>query len=288
MNRFNLLFILLFLSFNSFAQHKDVWVVLLSGQSNMVGYGNYEDLDNSVKKRIKKVAKRVFLSTSEKEPKPLSYYIYEGEKFNFNAHFGPELCIGLTLAEAYPNQEFLLIKKAVGGTSLYGAWSTNWTAEKADFSERGVRKEQKLFQAHLQLIDFNLKRLTSERKPYKIYGLVWMQGESDTNKEITASAYKTNLENLITGYRNYLNLEKMPVVIGQVNPLPRKFKEGPEIVRNAMVEVANSDATIEIVKTSTEIDWKDFPKHADNLHYNTEGQKRLGTSFSEKLIELNQ
>ncbi|UMB55486.1 sialate O-acetylesterase [Lutibacter sp. A64] len=239
---------------------------------------------------MEKVADRVLLSTSDNPkiaPKPLSYYTIESEKYDFNKHFGPEIFIGLTLAEANPNQEYLLIKKAVGGTSLYGAWSANWIEEKADFAERGSRKQQQLFQAHLQLIDNNLKRLILEGKSYKILGLVWMQGESDTNKEITALSYKENLQNLIKGYRSHLNIENLPFVIGQVNPLPRKFKEGPAMVRDAMEQVSNSDDTIEIVKTSTDKNWNDFPKHSDNLHYNTEGQKRLGTAFANKIITLN-
>jgi len=288
MKCFSVIFLLIF-SLSSCAQNKDVCIVLLSGQSNMAGHGNYEALDKSVKKRIKKVANRVFLSTSEKDSKPLSYYTSETEKYNFNKHFGPELFIGLTLAEAYPNQEFLLIKKAVGGTSLFGAWSTEWTVEKADLAERGSRKEMELFQANLQLIDSNLKRLTSEGKSYKIIGLAWMQGESDTNKEITASSYKENLQKLIKGYRKHLNLKELPFIVGQVNPLPRKFKEGPAMVRNGMEEIALTDSNVEIVKTDVSLtkEWKDFPKHTDNLHYNTEGQKRLGTAFATKTITLN-
>ncbi|WP_298365797.1 sialate O-acetylesterase [uncultured Lutibacter sp.] len=291
-NLINLVFFLLLFNITSCAQKKDVHIILLAGQSNMAGHGDYEILDASLKKRLEKVADRVLLSTSDNPkiaPRPLSYYTTEIEKYDFNKHFGPELFIGLTLAEANPKQEYLLIKKAVGGTSLYGAWSTDWSAEKNELAERGVRKKLKLYKAHLQNINANLTRLKKEGKTYKIIGLAWMQGESDTNKEITASSYQKNLQQLINGYRKQLKIESLPFVIGQVNPLPRKFKKGPGLVRNGMEEVARLDNKIEIVKTELSLTkkWNDFPKHSDNLHYNTEGQKRLGTAFANKLIALN-
>ena len=282
----------LFICAVGFAQKKDIQVVLLSGQSNMQGHGNYDTLDDAVKKRIDNIADRVYLSSSDNPKviaKPLSFYTMKGEdgKYKFTHHFGPEIFIGLTLAEAHPNQQFLLIKKAVGGTSLYGAWNPNWTTEKANLAERGAaRKAMRLYQINLINIHNNLNRLKAEGKSYKIIGMAWMQGESDTNKEITASNYQQNLENLILGFRKEFNLPKLPVVIGQVNPLPRKFKAGPGLVRKGMENIAEKDAEIEVVKTSTDPSWSDYPKHSDNLHYNTIGQQRLGTAFGEKLLEL--
>lgn len=274
------------------SKDNSVQVVLLAGQSNMAGHGNYDALDDELKLRLKKVANRVFLSTSDNpknEPIPLSYYTASSNKYNFNKHFGPELFIGLTLAEANPDQEFLLIKKAVGGTSLYGAWNPNWSQEKANIAERGdERKQLKLFSAHIANIKHNLNRLQSQGKSYQILGLAWMQGESDTNKEITASSYKSNIKNLISEYRTELSLPNLPFVLGQVNVLPRKYKVGPEQVRQAVEAVSKEDRFVSIVKTSTNPDWLDFPKHSDNLHYNVEGQKRLGAAFGEKLLEYSE
>ncbi|WP_303317259.1 sialate O-acetylesterase [Flavivirga abyssicola] len=286
----------LFLSFNlkdTAAQtndKKDIHVVLLAGQSNMVGHGNYSALSYDIKKRIEKVSNRVLLSTSDnpkKQAEPLSYYVAVSDKYSFDMHFGPELLLGLTLAEANPNQYYLLIKKAVGGTSLYGAWNPEWTTEKANLAERGAkRKNLRLFESHILNIKNNLNMLEKTGQSYKVIGLGWLQGESDTNKEITASNYKINLNNLVTSYRKTLSLDNLPIVIGQVNPLSRKFKEGPELVRAAMEAVAEGDDYIEIIKTSTNADWLDYPKHSDNLHYNTEGQKRLGIAFGKALINL--
>lgn len=273
------------------AQSNMVHVILLGGQSNMAGHGDYDKLSDSLKQRIEKISDRVLLSTSnneEIEARPLSYYISkDNKKYDFNKHFGPELFIGLTLAEANPKQHYLLIKKAVGGTSLYGAWNSNWSHEKADISERGeARKAMQLYSSHIRNIDIQLNKIKASGKLYKVIGMAWMQGESDTNQKITASSYRDNLQDLINAYRTHLGLSKMPFVIGQINVLPRKFKSGPQLVRSAMQSLANSNDNIAIVNTVLNKPWNDYPKHSDNVHYNTEGQKRLGIAFAEKLINL--
>ena len=106
--------IMLFLLFSCAAisqENNEVQVVLLAGQSNMAGAGNYDDLEDAIKKRIDKVADRVFVSQSNIAQTPLSYYNNKpSRKYAFTKRFGPELILGLTLAEKYPKKEFLLIK----------------------------------------------------------------------------------------------------------------------------------------------------------------------------------
>lgn len=280
MKKIFLSFIVFLLISSSVFSQEEIQVVLLSGQSNMAGRGVSEELDAAFIKRVQDVSDRVFISTSDVEkskPVPLS---------SLKKSFGPELMVGVTLAEANPKKHYLLIKKAVGGTSLYGAWNTEWTLEKAMLAERGkVRQSLQLYKQHITNIKRTLNKLKKQGKKYKILGVLWMQGESDTNKEITATSYKENLQKLISGYRKEFD-KKLPFIIGQVNVLPRKYKIGPEQVRNAMLAVANSDSNISIVKTSIDKSWSDYPKHKDNLHYNTEGQKRMGIAFAEKLLAL--
>jgi hypothetical protein len=276
-------FLICILCSSNFYAQKEVHVVLFAGQSNMAGQGNVRDLSEEDIKRVENIADRALISTSTnsiKNAKPLSFYVSKGEN-----KFGPELFVGISLAEQNPNQTYLFIKKAVGGTSLYGAWNPDWSEEKADVAENNPKKKKmKLFSEHIKIINSNLQELKGTN--YKILGLLWMQGESDTNKEITATSYQQNLENLIAAYRQELGLEKLPFVIGQINVLPRKYKVGPEQVRNAMTTIANADAFVAIVNTSLDPNWLDYPKHSDNLHYNADGQKKLGIAFAKKLTSL--
>ena len=268
---------------------KEVQVVLLAGQSNMQGAGDFDQLDPSEIKRIEKISSRVSLSFNGGKAKPLSYYDNKpSEKYEFTKRFGPEIFIGLTLAENNPDQEFLLIKRSQGGTALYGAWNPNWTAEKAKAVEKPKKQNIKLYNMHIQDVRANLKALETQNKTYKIIGLAWMQGENDAAKEISATTYEANLKLLVQSYRDEFGVENMPFVIGQINSRYGKFKKlGPAMVRKAMEDVVNLDANADIIKTTTDTNWSDYPKHTDNVHYNAEGQRRLGIAFGEKLIILN-
>ena len=271
------------------AEKKDeVQVVLLAGQSNMAGAGNYDELDDSIKKRIEKVSNRVSLVSNGKKATPLTWYKNKPtKKYNFTKRFGPELLFGLELAEKYPNKEFLLIKRSQGGTALYGAWNPNWTAEKAKAVEKVKKQNLKLYAKHIEDIQKILSFIKEQNKTYKIVGLLWMQGENDAAREISATTYKNNLLSLINSYRAEFKESKMPFVIGQINSNYGKFKnKGSKMVRTFMQEVADEDKNVAIINTSMDKSWSDYPKHSDNVHYNTEGQKRLGTAFANKLIKL--
>jgi len=283
--------LVLFVSVEGRAQNNEktneVQVVLLAGQSNMAGAGNYDELDDSLKKRIKKISDRVFVSQSNTSQVPLSYYDNKpSEKFNFTKRFGPELFLGLTLAEANPDKEYLLIKEAKGGTALYGAWNPDWTLKQAKEIEKGAEKQSwNLCEIHMESIKKNLDILTSKGKAYKIIGMAWMQGENDAVLEKAAQSYNENLHKLIEKYRTTFNEPEMPFVLGQINSR-YGFKGGSEMVREAMVKFSEQDSYSSLIKTTTDRSWSDFPKHSDNVHYNTEGQKRLGTAFAKAIIAL--
>ena len=268
---------------------KDVQIVLLAGQSNMQGAGNFDELDASEIERIVKVSNRVSLSFNGSKAQPLSYYDNKpSEKYEFTKRFGPEIFIGLTLAENNPNQEFLLIKRSQGGTALYGAWNPKWTAEKATAVEKENKQNIQLYKTHIEDVKTNIKALEANNKSFKIIGCAWMQGENDAGHEISATTYEDNLKILIKSYRDEFGTENMPFVIGQINSRYGKFKvKGPEMVRKAMEDVASSDKNVEVIKTTTDTSWSDYPKNSDNVHYNAEGLKRLGIEFGNRLIILN-
>lgn len=273
---------------------RPVNVVLLGGQSNMAGCGNYNALSDADKARVHAVADRVRIcrgnNARQTPPEPLSYYTsaYQLKKRGFAECFGPELFIGVTLAEAYPKQEFLLIKTSVGGTSLYGVWNPEWSAENVQAVEqKGYKWNLKLYHRHRDQIQKELARLHAEGKPCRIIGMAWMQGENDAAKELSARSYKANLKKLIAAYRADFNRPDMPFVAGQINSLYGDFPQGPSMVRQAFVDVAQADPNVTVIKTKPQPPWDDFPKHDDQVHYNHEGQKRLGTAMGKALLDLS-
>ena len=77
----------------------------------------------------------------------------------------------------------------------------------------------------------------------------------------------------------------MPFIIGQINSSYGDFPAGPNMVRTAQKNVAEADDYAKYIATSMDKSWSDYPKHF-GVHYNAEGQKRLGKMFATKLIEL--
>ena len=277
---------------NSQAQNfdKDVQIVLLAGQSNMAGGGNYENLTDEDYQRIENVQDRVSVIFNGSKPYPLSYYKNKpGKKYNFTKRFGPELFIGVILAEKYPDKNFLLIKRSQGGTALYGAWNPNWSSEKAKEVEKGDYKQNlKLYELHIADILKGIHQLEQENKSCQIIGFGWMQGENDAAYEVSAKSYRKNLKNLKASYQRDLNLNELPAVYGQINSRYGEFDGGPDMVRMAIAKTANTDYSSSYIPTTKDLSWSDYPKHSDNVHYNAEGQKRLGVVFAEKLIRLNE
>ncbi|MCG9793709.1 sialate O-acetylesterase [Flavobacterium algicola] len=268
---------------------KIVQIVLLAGQSNMAGAGNYTALGQSVKDRVAKVQDRVLVSNSGRKPMPLSFYLAKGhkERYGFEEAFGPELMVGVTLAEKNPNTHYLLIKTAQGGTALYGAWNPEWTAEKAiEVETEGFKRELKLYSNFVNDIKENLKNLEAQDKKYKIIGMAWMQGENDAAKEVSALSYEGNLVKLITGIRTEFHVNEMPFVLGQINSHYGRFPAGPETVRTAQVQITKVLKNVAVIKTTADEPYDDFPKHSDKVHYNVLGQYRLGTAFGEKLLQM--
>lgn len=272
--------------FDSVIVEKKIQVVLLAGQSNMSGHGNYDALDDQTKGQIIKASETVFLSNyRDNAPSPLTYYDYTGNNYDFKNHFGPELLAGATLAEKYPEKEFLFIKLAMGGTSLYGAWNANWSAEQAAEIENEVIRERPLYNWHLEHIKDNLLALEEQGKLYEIIGLLWFQGEHDTLREAAANSYLQNLTALVNAYRNEFDVQNMPVVVGQINST-YGVDGGAGKIRAAMEQYAESDRYSKLITTTEGPNWSDYPKHEDNIHYNAEGLKRLGEEFGKKLIDL--
>ena len=267
-----------------------VGIILLAGQSNMEGKGNFEALSDDDKLRVAQAGLTVLFTRSLAEPIPLTFTRGRdrGDKYGFTSFFGPELFLGVELAERHPRKRYIFLKTSRGGTALYGAWNPDWSADKAAEVERaGEKRTVQLFQNHLRQVRQTTARLEASGTPYRIEGVFWLQGENDAGKEVSARSYEDNLRNLIASYRRELDSPDLPFVIGQINSRYGRFREeGPAIVRAAMETVADDTANTAIIRTVASPPWDDFPKHDDNVHYNTAGQIAWGTAFAQAYASL--
>jgi len=221
-------------------------VVILAGQSNMVGHGQLSELGDITMPA-------------------------EARLFDLNPRdgcFGPEVGFAQRFLELMPLNELWLIKYAVGGSSLL-AWEREWSAERAaiaDDADKGALYPRLI--RHVKQV--------SAGTDVNLLGCLWMQGESDSRYQRAAAQYQPNLTRMIADIRADLCQPGMRFVIGLVNPAPARFRY-LSTVRAAQRQVAQTMPNVSLVDTDG-LTW-----HEDELHYDTAGQLELGRRFANQL-----
>lgn len=234
-------------------------VFVLAGQSNMVGAAGAEELP-----------------AEHREP-PENVLLYTGGQWGPlkpRGNWGPEIAFGHELADAMPEERIGLIKYAVGGTGL-PAWLPGWTAERAATTDNEAAGP--LYRNLREAIEHALRH----RRATAV-GVLWMQGERDSRFRPAGRNYRRNLELLIESLREDLGNERLPFILGRVNPPADRDYDYRDEVRRAQERVADEDEYARLVGTD------DLPKRDDGLHYNAAGLAGLGRRLAGAWLELAQ
>lgn len=257
------------------SEEQKIKVFLFAGQSNMDGRANGAELSVTDQERLAKVADRITFHYNHKEPTSLQLTTpakHTQRKFDLTTSFGPELFFGIELAEKYPDQKFIFIKRAQGGTSLYGCWNPFWTIEKATLT--GEADKPKLF---ADFISYTKEVLGNyEPVAYELAGMLWVQGESDSGVKkrgpLPSATYGENLTNLIAETRKQLMAPDLPFILFQVG--------GGKVVQG-MQETAAADPAVYLITQSSDKDSPDYyPKNPPPIgHYTCPSMKRIGGKF---------
>ena len=229
-------------------------VILMGGQSNMVGQGKQSDLEKMTFANI------TFFDFS-----------LDANLTKSKDHFGPEIGLSKELSKNYPNKKFILIKYAIGGASLLD-WSPNYNKGKAEIT--GHPEFGNMYDKLLTLTD----SLTNGYN-VKIKALLWMQGERDARIPEAGENYYQNFELLISSIRKDLGNQNLPVIFGKVNP-PEDGYPALDAVVNAQIRISK------VIPNTYIIDTDDLEKWKDNLHYSSNGQLDLGIKFGKKITEI--
>lgn len=237
-------------------------VLILSGQSNMAGYG-----------------KAAELSAEWRTPPPNVTLMHWGRTQALaTGSIGPEVTLAHALARAMPGRQIVLFKAAHGGTSQL-AWQPQHDRARIDRLKLG--HDQRAGHAYAQLI-------AAWRKAFPEGGarpaaLLWMQGESDARVPELAKDYQQHLTHLIASLRRDLDAPRMKVVIGEINPAkvtpvsPFPFVDD---VRAAQRAIPAQDPLAVCIRTDG------LTKGQDQVHYDTAGQEALGQRFAEAFLQL--
>lgn len=284
------IFLVLFI-LSGTCQAKPAWVFLCSGQSNMAGLGQVNEL--TAEEKI--ISGRVKIWNGDR------FVPIEPGRSELQAgtltRFGPEYNFARTFSESFPGEEIYLIKYAASGRPLDKGWDvrtwmgpdagpnreTFYPGHSANDANVGIMysKQMKTFSEGLA----NLELLGIE---YEIKGMIWMQGEADTKHVISAGRYAENLAHLINRIHEDLGLTtRFKFVYGEVLPvpnvLPEKYVASAKLKKsqfNADHNSGHDDAIADahIVPTGT------FQINEDQVHFGTEGQMSLGKGMADSMV----
>lgn len=239
-------------------------VLLLAGQSNMVGMGEVTELPAE----MKTMPETVSLLVNGRPIRPFP-----------QGSFGPEVSIAMAMAKHFPGRPIVLFKFAVGGTSQL-AWAPHYDAER-------VKRIQ--FSHDLNAGSLYPKLLAAWKLAFpdgttKPDAILWMQGESDAILSDVGKEYRKNIEQLIMALRRDLNAPDAPFLIGEINPPKVAASIHYEFPALEQVVAAQRGAAKELPHVFT-VPTNGLGKRADEVHYDTQGQLELGKRFASRLTE---
>ena len=171
---------------------------------------------------------------------------------------GPGLSFGLAMQETDKSQIIGLVPAAVGGTSI-DAWMPS-----------GYDKNTKKFPW-----DDAEKRILEAMKYGTVKGVIWHQGESDSNAE-SAAVYLPKLEALIKRVRTLVGNENLPFVVGQLG----RYKPQYDNINQQIAKMPALVAHTAIASSEGVVD------KGDHTHFDRASAIILGQRFAEKMLEL--
>lgn len=225
--------------------NQNVWVFILAGQSNMAGRGIVEPQDTISNKRILSINKNGQLIIA-KEP----LHFYEPTLTGLDCGYS----FGKALIKNIPDSiSILLLPTAVGGSAI-----SQWLGD-------SLFRNVKLFSNFLAKVEIGKQHGT-------IKGILWHQGESDTNEK-NIPHYNTRLSELFTRFRKAIGNDNLPILLGELGSFS-KNKEGFELINKAIHNYSAQDANTAVIATA------DLKHKGDSLHFNSKAQRTMGKRFA--------
>lgn len=226
---------------------------LLAGQSNMAGRGKVTKAD--------KVPDSGVLMLDRK-----GRWVPAKDPVHFDkrvAGVGPAREFARTLQAKNPSIKIGLVPCAVGGSPI------------ASWAPGGFHKETKTHP-----YDDAEKRITTAMESGVFRGIIWHQGESDSNPT-SATTYQESLLAVLKRLRSLVG-EQTPIVIGQLAHRPdQPWTESRKIVDQAHRAVAQELSNAAFV-VSDELTLK-----SDNIHFDRESMMEFGRRYAEAFLKLD-
>jgi hypothetical protein len=251
MTRIGMLCLSFFIACNSWAQVDSTFdLYLLIGQSNMAGRGVITDEYKN------KGNPGVLMLDKENHWVPAKHPLHFDKPAVVGV--GPGLSFGMEMAKKNGGHKIGLIPCAVGGTSI-NVWIPG-----------GYDKATNTYP-----YDDAMKRLEAAMKFGIIKGVIWLQGESDSNPA-KAKDYLTKLQELINRLRIAAGNPSLPFVAGELG----RYKEQYGNINN---ELAKLPGTVSFTAVASS---KKLVDKGDTVHFNSASAEKYGMRFAKEMKRL--
>jgi hypothetical protein len=232
--------------------HKqNVWVFMMAGQSNMAGRGTVEPQDTIPNPRILSILRNNEIIVAKE---PLHFYEPNLTGLDCGLAFGKHL-----IKEIADSITILLVPTAVGGSSTH-----QWLG---DSLHRNV-----------QLLSNFKSRLEIAKKYGVIKGILWHQGESDTNSKLIPG-YEVRLQKIFTTFRSVCGDATLPILVGELG----SYSENQinwNLINDAIHRYASKDKNVIVVDTG------DLKSKEDKIHFDSAGQRMMGERMAKKFLTI--
>jgi len=224
---------------------------LLAGQSNMAGRGETDSL--STPNNI-----RILMLNEESE------WSIARDPLHFDkpevAGVGPGLAFAQKMLAFEKNKDVKigLIPCAVGGTSI-DMWQPGKDA----------------YEGQYYPYDDAIKRLHVASQDGVIKGIIWHQGESDSNEE-KAKEYIEKLQKLVARFREETGNDSVPFVAGELG----YYKENYKLINNELKKLTD------IVPLSAVATSEGLKHKGDGTHLDSESARKLGERMAMEMYKL--
>ena len=265
---------------------KTLDVVIISGQSNAVGFSPWDGYDKSYP------AVKYFGFGEGTSALESVFWQEVRNGLGVKGYcFGPEM----GMAEAYTaeykdktDRDIGFVKFAWGGQSIYNYFLSP-TSVNQGIGNTGVAQQfsDEDDVAYSALGFWNIlktvRKATAKAKAagyenVNVLAVCWMQGENDATNAASAPVYDKLLSNFIADIRFYLENDSLPFVIGQIKTPDDVAGQAQVIEMQKKVVAADPFCTL--------VDTSDlFMKHDDPWHYDYQSMLTLGRRFAEAAIE---
>jgi hypothetical protein len=292
-------------------------IFILSGQSNMVGFGQLTGRPGTMETYVKSnpAAYGHLVDKSGKHVVRDDVWIvnlsYKGkEKMGWlttgygasDGHIGPEYGFGFAVGDYYEDP-VLIIKSAWGGRSLCHNFLSPSSAEyptpKKD-GDMGFQYAEVL--RHVKEITGNLKKYYPgyTGRGYEIAGFGWHQGWNDRINQKAVDVYEKNMVNFVRDIRKDLGVEKLPFVIantgmgGWTIPATARYKKKVEKLMDAQLALADPKKYPAFKGNVAGVETRDFQRTREespsrqDYHWmrNWETYYLIGKSMGDSMVGL--